>query len=238
MRGRPLIDGALQTLLPHRDVEAGLAQRARERAERVPEQRLRRHRALARIQVARRRRPPEPGAERLQLAESSSRVAKRRGTRPASPLRGVPAAEVLDHRLRVHGRLRVGGELPHRRGPPQPGGAVAQLLQDRVIRVALANAGAGTPRAPPDRCLPPRGGGGAEPCNQSRANKDSARAPDQADAHAPRRRTSCAGGSRPRRPGTRSAGSAQAPPRSVGRTVSRPPGAAPTAPPRAGLAAR
>ena len=34
---------------------------------------------------------------------------------PGGALCLVPAAEVLDHRLRVHRRLRIGGELTHRR---------------------------------------------------------------------------------------------------------------------------
>ena len=39
------------------------------------------------------------------------------------PLGGVPGAEVLDHRLRMHARLRVGRELLHRRRAAEPGGA-------------------------------------------------------------------------------------------------------------------
>src|SRR5204863_45867 len=54
-------------------------------------------------------------------------------------LGGVPAAEVLDHGLRVHARAGVGGELPHRRGAPEPLRAVAQLGEDLLVGVALAD---------------------------------------------------------------------------------------------------
>src|SRR4029077_12998947 len=60
---------------------------------------------------------------------------------PGLALRRVPAPEVLDHRLGMHARLRVGGELTHRRRTSQPLRARAQLLKDLGVRVALADSG-------------------------------------------------------------------------------------------------
>src|SRR5207245_5554785 len=48
-----LLERPLQPLLSHGDVEAGLTERRRERAERVPVERFRRHRAPARVEVLR-----------------------------------------------------------------------------------------------------------------------------------------------------------------------------------------
>ena len=63
-------------------------------------------------------------AELAQLRRAAPRgVMNRRGMQARGALRGVPGAEVLDHRLRMHRRLRIGRELPHRRRPPQPRGA-------------------------------------------------------------------------------------------------------------------
>ena len=87
----------------------------------MPVERRRRHRAAPRADVLRAsacgRAPRRAGAA---ASTSSSRVANRRGIRPGRALGGVPRAEVLDHRLRVHPRLRVGGELLHRRRAAEP----------------------------------------------------------------------------------------------------------------------
>src|SRR5207248_8840421 len=64
-----LVDGPLQPLLPHRDVEPGLAKRSRERAECVPIERLRGEPALVLVDVARGGRPAELLAERAQKPE-------------------------------------------------------------------------------------------------------------------------------------------------------------------------
>ena len=53
----------------------------------------------------------------------------------------VPAAEMLDHRLRVHRRLLVGGELAHGRRPSESLRARAELGQDLLVRVPLADSG-------------------------------------------------------------------------------------------------
>src|SRR6266542_2964708 len=71
-----LLDGALDALLPHGDVEHGLAQRVRERAERVPVQRLGRDGPLPGVEVTGSRRPAELFAE-------LSRVVGERPSRPA-----------------------------------------------------------------------------------------------------------------------------------------------------------
>src|SRR5205823_6678173 len=68
-------------------------------------------------------------------------LAAREPTRdePGRALRPVPAAEVLDHRLRVHGCLRVGGELAHRRRAVQPLRAGAELGEDLIVGVPLTD---------------------------------------------------------------------------------------------------
>ena len=53
-------------------------------------------------------------------------------------LRGVPGAEVLDHRLRVHRRLGVGRELAHRRRAPESHRGRLELGENLVVRVAAA----------------------------------------------------------------------------------------------------
>ena len=82
-----LLDRPLEPLLPDRDVEAGLAQRGRERAEGVPVERRRRHRAAPRRRCrapsACARAPRPAGAA---ASTSSSRVANRRGISPAARL--------------------------------------------------------------------------------------------------------------------------------------------------------
>ena len=67
---------------------------------------------------------------------------KRRGERPGRPLRRIPGAEVLDHRLRVDAGLRIGRELAHRRRAAEPRRRRAQLLQDLVVGIAAPQAGA------------------------------------------------------------------------------------------------
>src|SRR5205085_9264024 len=59
----------LEPLLPHRHVEARLAERARKRAEGVPVERLRRKRPAPLVEVACRRRPAELGSESPQLLD-------------------------------------------------------------------------------------------------------------------------------------------------------------------------
>src|SRR5262249_40618871 len=59
---------------------------------------------------------------------------------PGLSLRSVPAPEVLDHGLRVDGRERVGGELPHRRRPAEPARAGLELFENLSVAVALAQA--------------------------------------------------------------------------------------------------
>jgi hypothetical protein len=45
---------------------------------------------------------------------------------------------VLDHRLRVDGRLGIGGELAHRGRAAEAASALAQLSEDLIVGVALA----------------------------------------------------------------------------------------------------
>src|SRR5205807_2465067 len=126
----PLLDRALQAFLADRDVETGLAQRFGQRAERVPVEGLRRHRAAARVQVLRRRDAPELLPE---LAQQPDQLLARREPawhEPGFAFGGVPAAEMLDHRLWVHGRLAGCGELAHRRRAAESRRPGAQLLED------------------------------------------------------------------------------------------------------------
>src|SRR5205823_5476104 len=58
---------------------------------------------------------------------------------PGLALRVVPAPEVLDDRLRMDSRRRVLLELAHGRRAPQPLGRAAQLLEDLLVRIALAD---------------------------------------------------------------------------------------------------
>src|SRR5439155_4258446 len=135
-----LLDGALDALLADGDVETGLAERVRQRAEGVPGERLRRQRALALVEVARRRWMAQLFAQALQELQQLLAGRKPTWDEPRLPLRGVPAAEVLDHRLRMDGRLRIGRELPHRRRAAEPLGALLQLGEDLLVGVALAQA--------------------------------------------------------------------------------------------------
>ena len=67
------------------------------------------------------------------------REAPRHESRTA--LGGVPGTEVADHRLRVHRRLRIGRELPHRGRAAEALRARSQLREDLLVAVALADAG-------------------------------------------------------------------------------------------------
>src|SRR5205085_1060660 len=93
------------------------------------------------VEVARARDAAELLAELAQ--ELQQLLARREPARdePGLALRGVPAAEVLDHRLGMDGRLGVGGELPHRRRPAEPLRTRAQLGEDLLVGVPLADPG-------------------------------------------------------------------------------------------------
>jgi hypothetical protein len=66
---RPLSDRSFQPLLAHGDVETGLTQRGRQRAEGVPDQRFRSHAAAALVEILRRRRATELCTEVAELFE-------------------------------------------------------------------------------------------------------------------------------------------------------------------------
>ena len=135
-----LLDRALEALLPSQ-APRSRPRAARPRASRTCARRATptaAHAARA-VEVARRRRPPELVAEVAQLLEQL--LARREPPReePGRALGGVPGAEVLDHRLRVDARLRVGansrivGERPSR-------SALAELVEDLVVGVPPAKA--------------------------------------------------------------------------------------------------
>src|SRR5262249_21012993 len=136
----PLVDRPLEALLTDRHVEAGLAERVRQRAERVPVQGLRRHEAAVRVDVL----PAGDSPELLpQLAQAPEELLLRRETarnEPGGALGPVPGAEPLDHGLRMDGRQLVARKLAHRRRSPQALRAGAELVDDLLVRVALADA--------------------------------------------------------------------------------------------------
>jgi hypothetical protein len=91
------------------------------------------------VDVARGRRPPERLPQLAQQAEQLLARGEAARDEAGEPLRAVPAAEVLDHGLRVHRRLRIGGELAHRRRAAQPHGAGGELAQDLIVGIPLAD---------------------------------------------------------------------------------------------------
>src|SRR3954464_8820983 len=107
----------------------------------MPVKGLRRHRAAAGVDVLRRRDAAELGAEIAQKADQLLARGEPARDEAGRALRFVPAPEVLDHRLWMDGRLGVAGELPHRRRALQPPGAGSQLVEDLLVRVALADPG-------------------------------------------------------------------------------------------------
>ena len=93
------------------------------------------------VDVACGRRPAELLAERAEEAEQL--LTRREAARheAGGALRGVPGAEVLDHRLRMDRRLRVRRELAHGGRAPEPLGAGEDLRHDLLVGVALADPG-------------------------------------------------------------------------------------------------
>jgi len=136
-----LVDRPLQPLLPHRHVEARLAERVLERAEHVPVEGLGGHRSAVLVQILRRRGPSELVAQLAEEPDQVGRLGEAARDEPGLALGLVPALEMLDDRLRVHGRLGVVLEFAHRRRTPQALGRGAQLLEDLLVGVALADSG-------------------------------------------------------------------------------------------------
>ena len=91
-----------------------------------------------RVEVTRRRRPAQLVPELTQQTYELRARREAARDKPCVALGRVPAAEVLDHRLRMDGRERVRRELPHRRRAAEPVGARLQLVEDLLVRVALA----------------------------------------------------------------------------------------------------
>src|SRR5207302_7556999 len=108
--------------------------------ERVPVERLRRHRAPTVVEILRGRDAAELVAEVAQDTDELTAGREPPWNKPRGTLGLVPAAEVLDHRLRVDGRLRIRRELAHRRRAPQPIRARPELLENLLVGVALADA--------------------------------------------------------------------------------------------------
>ena len=142
---RALLDRALEPLLPHRDVEARLAQRVR-RASRTCASRAT---STAAGPCARRCRARSAGGRAPRRARAAARAA-RRGSRSGAArarraLGRVPRAEVLDHRLRVDAssrdrpaNSRIVGERPRRCR------ARLQLGEDLLVRSSACGFPPGT----------------------------------------------------------------------------------------------
>src|SRR4029079_15702392 len=136
-----LLQRALELLLAPRDVLAGLAEGVRQRAEGVPVERLRRHPATVLLDVAGRRDAAQLLPQSLQQLEQLFAGCKAPRHETGLALGLVPAAEVLDYRLRMDAGLRVGREFPHRRRTAEPFGASGELDEDLLVCVGFAEAG-------------------------------------------------------------------------------------------------
>src|SRR5207244_3148176 len=131
-QGGALRDRSLEALLPHRDVEAGLGERTRERAERVPVERLRRHRA------------PPLLEELLGRVTPADRRLERRELRRVDLGDRVELATLLRHanngrstwRNRKYARVsRAAGQTPlrNRDGAPVGVGGLDPLALDELL---------------------------------------------------------------------------------------------------------
>ncbi len=115
-----MLDGAIESFLADRDVEAGFAEGVRQRSERVRVERPGRQRAAARGKVARSGGTSELLAETSKLREEvvAGKEAARKESRCS--LRRIPGAEMLDDGLRVDATLgswansRIVGERSRR----------------------------------------------------------------------------------------------------------------------------
>src|SRR5438552_1388561 len=105
----------------------------------MPVQRLRGQQASVGVDVLRCWYAAEPLTEFTQEREQLLSRCEASRYEPCLPFRRVPAAEVLDHRLGMHGGLRIVGELAHRRRAPQPFGTRFQLGEDLIVGIALPN---------------------------------------------------------------------------------------------------
>ena len=91
------------------------------------------------VEVLRGRRTTELVSKLSQEADQVGGLCETPWDEPRLALRVVPTPEVLDDRLRVHGRGRVLLELAHRRRAPQAFSGRAELVEDLLVRVALAD---------------------------------------------------------------------------------------------------
>ena len=118
---------------PCRHLEPGLAERVRQRSERVRVERRRRQRPprapRGRARSASGRAPPQ-AAQLLEELVARQEAAREEAGRP---LRRVPRPEVLDDRLRMNACVRVLRELAHRRRAAEPRGRLPELVEDLVV---------------------------------------------------------------------------------------------------------
>src|SRR6266545_3298172 len=99
----------------------------------MPVEGLRRHRAAPRIEVFGRRYAAELLPQLAQEPDELLAGCETPRHEPGLPLGSVPAAEVLDHGLRMDHRLLIGRELPHRRRAAEPLSGCAQLGEDLLV---------------------------------------------------------------------------------------------------------
>jgi len=91
------------------------------------------------VEISGRRRAPELLAQFAEQANQLVRPGKASWDEASLPLRVVPAPEVLDDSLRVDRRLGVLLELAHRRRAPESFRRAAELLDNLLVRVTLAD---------------------------------------------------------------------------------------------------
>jgi hypothetical protein len=93
------------------------------------------------VEVFRGRRAPKLLPQLPKQSDQVGGLGEAPRNEPRLPFRLVPAAEVLDDGLRMHGRFRVVPELAHGRRAPQALGGGTQLLEDLLVGVALPDPG-------------------------------------------------------------------------------------------------
>src|SRR5262249_5172529 len=107
----------------------------------VPVERLRGHETAVLVDILCGRRSPDPLPQLTQAPQQLFLGGEPARDESGSAFGAVPAAEALDHGLRMDRRRLVFGELAHRRRAPEPAGALLQLAKDVLVRVALADSG-------------------------------------------------------------------------------------------------
>ena len=112
---RPLLNRPLEPLLPDRDVETRLPEGVAKRSKGVPVKRLGVHRGAMALEVSPGRRPAELLPQVPELVEELLARGKAPGPQARLAFSRIPAAEPLDHGLRMDVHAAIAFELAHRR---------------------------------------------------------------------------------------------------------------------------